>query len=96
METLQTNLNGQDILKILHSVNIYNNTPIPTYMVVIGNYVYEMNKNADLPNGVCIFSGNKCGHVFKTIPDNDYLSLGMMRKIAEIVISDPMMHLTTE
>lgn len=30
----------------------------PTYVVVIGQDVYEMSADANMPNGVCIYSGN--------------------------------------
>ena len=30
----------------------------PTYLVRIGDSIYEMNENANQPNGVCMYYGN--------------------------------------
>ena len=60
------------------------------FIVVIGTAVYEMNRDANMPNGLCIYSGET------TDPDYNHIqkvyslytgdiSQGIMKKIAKII-----------
>lgn len=63
------------------------------YYVVIGKYVYEMNKNADQPNGVCIYQGLKEHFLlsFRQDRKSDYLAeadlvpVGIVRQVMNII-----------
>tara|TARA_Y100000310_G_scaffold91334_1_gene88675 strand:+ start:2357 stop:2620 length:264 start_codon:yes stop_codon:yes gene_type:complete len=59
-------------------------------MVCIGSNVYEMNEQANQPNGVCIYHGNtdedsELAELFRVAKNVDDVPIGMVRQIANLI-----------
>lgn len=64
----------------------------PTWLVAIGDYVYEMNERANLPNGVCLFFGDMSQDEnlrteVQTAPRPDAVPYGIALQAAKIALS---------
>ena len=57
----------------------------PTYMVRIADDIYEMSTYADLPNGVCMYSGPFIKDADVYIPPLVDVPIGIVRQIVYIL-----------
>lgn len=61
----------------------------PTYIVQVGNDMYEMSDDADMPNGVCIYRGEVDSKPWSAYGEPaDSLPVGIVRAIVRKVQID--------
>ncbi len=69
------------------NIEIYKAKNWPTYLVRIGNDVFEMNQNANLPNGVNMYFGDwkECEEYCKgnKLTGEDRIPVGIIEAIAK-------------
>lgn len=64
------------------------------YVVAINKDCYEMNMNADLPNGVCIYLGSTADNVdefqsvYRLLDRTDYIPIGILNQVCRLMMSE--------
>ena len=74
----------------IHVWKVNDRTPPCEWFVAIGKDCYEMNANANMPNGVCIYLGSSADVIdgsYVACTSDDMIPVGTLRQVAKLVFA---------